>query len=105
VGELGRRLRRLRYRFSLSVAELACIVGLRHHQIEELEEEGVASAHVLFELLAALSATDRLAVAFVDELSFATRSELLARAGLPITAHTLWRGEAARHVLPSRSKP
>lgn len=76
--ELGRRLAALRARFGVTVPELALAVNLRHCQIEELEEYGIASMETLLTLVEGLCPDDRLMAAFTVP-GFADRAELLAR--------------------------
>lgn len=61
---LGQRLAALRFRYGLSVADVADAAGLRHHQIEEFEEYGAVSAETLLWLIEVLCRDDGLADAF-----------------------------------------
>ena len=61
---LGQRLAALRFRYGLSVADVADAAGLRHHQIEEFEAYGAVSAETLLWLIEVLCRDDSLADAF-----------------------------------------
>ncbi len=73
---LGRRLAVLRWRFGISVEELADTVGLRRHQVEEFEQYGVASAETLLWLIQILCRSDGVADAFMEPC-FSSREEFL----------------------------
>ncbi|TCP65364.1 helix-turn-helix domain-containing protein [Sphingomonas sp. PP-CE-1G-424] len=75
---LGQRLAALRFRYGLSVADVADAAGLWHHQIEEFEAYGAVSAETLLWLIEVLCRDDRLADAFQTP-SFRDRQHFVTR--------------------------